>query len=298
MKKLISIFVLLASLTAIAADMKTSSNKLIHGIRGSTGDKTIEIDTNNGASNPKIKITNADKNWHLMTNKVKIGDATASNKTLEWDIGAGSANPNFRWNNSTSKIQLSTDGTTYYDISTSAGASVTISQEVATGHHGLIGTVDCDWSFSNGSPVADPSPDASCTFTADSNSSGFTALAAVLSSGDDLPGVQFVPTASGRWYEVCATVMGYNGTNGQFGVLTLNIDGSTTGYPRLTIYGNGTSEAGRPWMQCAQYLSTGTSAVTAKIQGYTSAGSTFFYNASGLEPVIYWSVKRASIQVQ
>lgn len=121
-KTLAGIFTFALAVTALAADFKTQNNKMVHGIKSSTADKLIEFDTNDGASNPKIKIVNSDKNWHLTTNKLKLGDAAASDKTIEADKGAGASNPKLKFNNSLSKWQFSNDGTAFSNLGAGGGA--------------------------------------------------------------------------------------------------------------------------------------------------------------------------------
>lgn len=96
------------------------------------------------------------------------------------------------------------------------GAEASIVQHVGaeapaiwTGYH----EENCGWSTGSTS-YADPTGDASCTFTV-ANNKGFSSVASATSSGNNIPGIVFTPPRPGR-YRIRASVIGYNSTSTQF----------------------------------------------------------------------------------
>jgi hypothetical protein len=97
------------------------------GIGSSSDDKVIEIDTNDGASNPKIVIDMTDKDFdfsaavNIAGDLLKLGDGTNSDKVIEFDIGASPNNPRFRWSTTNSAIEFSNDGIVFKKIGSGTG---------------------------------------------------------------------------------------------------------------------------------------------------------------------------------
>lgn len=105
---------------AYAADEIVRSDKLKLGRGVSSADKTIEIDTNSGANNPKIEVTPAQNDLRLKSSKVKVGDNTAADQTLTFRQGSGTP-PAIKWNNTTAKLEFTNDGTNFKGIGSGSG---------------------------------------------------------------------------------------------------------------------------------------------------------------------------------
>lgn len=174
----------------------------------------------------------------------------------------------------------------YPSTSDTVLSGIDASAQYASAYHGT----DCGWSFNNAAPFADPAVDATCTFTS-RVARGIGALTSYLSGGDKLPGVVFTPAAVGA-YEVCANYAGYVTAPGEAAFFELDVGGSQIA--TAISYSHGSGGGGKTQPICGIYEATSLSAVTVKLQGYTTAGNTFFYNGGGLEPVIEWNVKLIS----
>ena len=95
MKKLILLSTFLFSTVLWAqAPEKIRRNELQLGIDGSTADKVITIDVGDGASNPKITVTQADKLFSFSTvldtvaETIQLGDGDPTgDQCLEFDTG-------------------------------------------------------------------------------------------------------------------------------------------------------------------------------------------------------------------
>jgi len=111
----------MGGLTAIAAgiDFKTSTDQLIHGVPGSTDDKSMEFDTGDGASNVKLTVDDS-RDASLSSNKLSIGDGASSDKTLEANDGSSPA-PAFKWNSTLSRWEFSNDGTSFRAVGSGSG---------------------------------------------------------------------------------------------------------------------------------------------------------------------------------
>lgn len=276
------------AITACAADFKTQNNKMLHGIRTSTADKLIEVDTNDGASNPKFKIVNSDKNWHATTNKFKFGDAAASDKTLEADKGLGATNPKMRFNNTSGVWQISNDGTAFFDIGTGAvvtntffvsaniaGANPSLGTSAQTAYTGITNS-SLTLTNNTGSVTAQ----IACAGT--TASSGTTCTAA-----DESLGVAFTIASTGT-YKACAsgavTLGGATGSMVTFQIVeTPNTAQtiSTEGNGRIHLQ-NSAANAGQvtlPFEVCGIFVFGSTGQKTLRL----------FYeqNAVGAAPLIY-----------
>lgn len=80
------------------------------------------IEFNKGsATNPKLMFKNSDSSFQLNQNILRFGAGAAADKTVEADQGLGATNPKLKYNNSSSKWQFSNDGSTYSDIGSGGG---------------------------------------------------------------------------------------------------------------------------------------------------------------------------------
>lgn len=145
---------------------------------------------------------------------------------------------------------------------------------------------DCTWARTS-TTVADPTADATCTFTQLTNVN-FGTVTSALSGSDKLPGVVFTPKRAGRYY-LCASFISFGNTAGQWAQNDL-VDGSgniidTSGYT--------TASNGRYGMKlCGIFNATGVSSHTAKIQSGSDTGSVTIGSAAGLTNTraVYWSI--------
>lgn len=141
--------------TAIAANtnpVKIRSNEVTIGVAGSAADKSIVLDINAGAANPKITSVQANSDVQLVTDRVKIGKAAAGNKRIIIDNNAGASNPEIRFNNSTSKLEFANDGSTFKSFGSGSGGDSGINILADSNPDAESGTGS--WSASGGSFTA------------------------------------------------------------------------------------------------------------------------------------------------
>lgn len=91
------------------------------GKQSSVLDKYYEFNTNDGAANPRLSVKNSDKQMRSSTNRLIIGNGSATgNKALEANLGLGS-NPDIRYNVTTSVWEFSHDGITWSELGSGGG---------------------------------------------------------------------------------------------------------------------------------------------------------------------------------
>lgn len=110
-----------ATTVAIAADTVIRSDNMTLGRPGSSTAKSITLDINQGASNPKVQSNVSNQDVQIVTDRVQVGKNAAGNKRIIIDNGAGASNPEIRWNNSTSKIEFANDGSNFKAIGSGGG---------------------------------------------------------------------------------------------------------------------------------------------------------------------------------
>ena len=261
--------------------MKTQRNTLTHGRKTSTSTKIIEFDTNDGASNPKLQVANADKALHMTSNTVKAGDGTAGNKFFTFDIGSGSNNPEFRWNNSTSKIEFSNDGTTYTEIGASTAAT-----RVATAKLTGYSRTYSSTSFSDGTINTNG------TFTVVQNIGSIGTIAQLLDGSlDQLPGITFTPAVVGT-YKIRAAINGY-GAGSNTGYAAQLLDGATQrDYETRQIIHAGGDPSSLDLECIADFASLTGRDFKAQLK-MGGGGPTFIIiDIFGSDPVIFWTVEK------
>lgn len=128
-----------------------------------------------------------------------------------------------------------------------------------TGYHGA----DCAWTTTSTS-YADPSADASCTFTERVNKNFGT----VASTGSKTPGITFTPSRAGTYY-VCANAQALNSGSNSLGLQLA--DGSDNEIS-FNIANPSASTTGSQVI-CGFYTATTTAAQTIKLRMKTSAGT-------------------------
>lgn len=151
---------------------------------------------------------------------------------------------------------------------------------------------DCSWS-STSTSFADPSDDATCTFTASSTNAKNLTLSSV---GSVSPKITWTPDRA-RDYEVCAMVALSNGTVGASTGFSLT-DGSNNALPGgYTDYADTGGNIMSTKLACGKLTASSTSAVIVKARIAVNGGTGKFAAAGtgGLVsvsiPTIQWSVK-------
>lgn len=115
MKNIIFLILTLSLTTAFAAGVEqkwpTDSAKL--GIGSSSATKTLTFDTNDGASNPKLTIPMATKDFNfnkavkIANDLLRVGNgADSGQKVIEFDLGLGVANPKMQYNSVTDAYEF------------------------------------------------------------------------------------------------------------------------------------------------------------------------------------------------
>jgi hypothetical protein len=130
MKNILLIISLLASFSVFAQpEERIQRNKVKIG--KAAADKTLEFEAGDGASNPKLLVDSAtkdfdfSKNVRTRGNTLLVGDGLNVNKFMLFDISTPSfpsGGPGFKWNAATQKVQVSHDGSTFVDVD--AGGAV------------------------------------------------------------------------------------------------------------------------------------------------------------------------------
>jgi microcystin-dependent protein len=144
---------------------------------------------------------------------------------------------------------------------------------------------DCSWARTN-SVFADPTADASCTFTEQTNQN-FGTVTSADSGGSKLPGITFTPQRVGR-YNVCATFPQSTSDAG-VGVGASLTDG-TTAFVQQAWDAQAAGGYQFPVVLCGIYNATDTSAKTLKIQIRAGAGTTTISAPSYLTAAVRWSI--------
>lgn len=151
-----------------------------------------------------------------------------------------------------------------------------------SGYH----STDCDWTIAS-STFADPSVDASCTFTERQNVN-FGTVTSNTSGGASnmLPGIVFTPYRPGQ-FRVCASVVATHQTTGEYIILQL-ADGSNN-----ELFSTQSNAAVGSYVQsiymCANVNATTTAAQTVKIRARRNAAGTVEIG-SGIARTIEWSI--------
>lgn len=168
---------------------------------------------------------------------------------------------------------------TYGTLGGSSGAAG-FTGEVAAARHGD----DCTFTNSDAGGISAFAADATCTFTS-RLAAGIT-LSALLSGADDLPGVNFTPTASGQYYEICARATITTGSATGAVIQLWDGSASLSAQPfNVTLY------AVMPF--CGVYTSVGTSQIGIQLRAQTFTAGTTTISGLGLnESAIEWTVKR------
>jgi hypothetical protein len=142
MKKLILTLLLISS---VAHADKFRTDESTFGKPGSSADKKLILDINQGANNPDIRSNVTDQDVQVRANTVRVGKPTVGNKQLDFNIGSGATNPKIRYNSGSAKIEFSNNGTDYKAIGSGSGGGSGIT---------VLGDVNADFESGSGSWTA------------------------------------------------------------------------------------------------------------------------------------------------
>lgn len=184
----------------------------------------------NGASNVTSALVTATANF----NRQAINFTMPTSGTIAVRISSGSA---------ASSVSID-------DCYLGPANTTAVSNTSWSGYH----STDCAWATASAS-FADPSNDASCTFTERINNNFGT----VTSAGAKIPGIVFTPAATGRYF-VCANFAGSNDTATNYAAFSLT-DGTTEISQASARYPNILSTP-----LCGIYNATSIASKTIKIQ--------------------------------
>lgn len=142
---------LVLSATALAiTPTKIQSDLLQIGRGASSSDKTLEVNSNQGANNVKLVVPVATPlQLNVTTDTLKVGKSTAADKKIILDANAGAANPAIKWDNAAAKLQFANNGVDFksFGSGSGGGGGVNLIQDFNPDFEG--GTTN--WSASGGS---------------------------------------------------------------------------------------------------------------------------------------------------
>lgn len=219
------VLTLLFFVASVAMAAKITENNLKIGQPGSTGDKVIEFDVGDGASNPTIVVDNTDKDFdfnkamNIAGDLLKIGDGTNTTKEVVFDIGAAANNPRFRWNSSFNTLEFTTDGTSFKKIGSGSGGASGVNVIAENNFDFETGAPPTDWTASGGTFTAET---ASPLFGAASGSWNSNALDQTLDS-------VLAPITTGFLGRTCQAAIEYKyetGTAGDYQLIARQFDDS------------------------------------------------------------------------
>lgn len=111
-KRILLFLAVILGITAFGASVTDSFFKI--GKRGSTSDRKIIFDTDQGSSNKQLVQDYSTKNFKFTSEKLSVGDGiSGTDKYFEFDIGDGVNNPKIKYNTTDDVFEFANDGSNY-----------------------------------------------------------------------------------------------------------------------------------------------------------------------------------------
>jgi hypothetical protein len=243
----------------------TSNNAFTISDGTGTAGNSNYVSTNTGNTMAVVGFftytTTANRTWSLW--------ASASSGTINLNNATGSAQTNVL-------VEFVPSQTQYAYKPDSVARSW-------SGNHGS----DCLWTTTSATP-ADPTADASCTFTETSNDNFGT----VSTYGSKLPGVTFTAKSAG-YYEVCTTTAVYTGTVNIY--ISLWLKDESGNILSNAVYRTPASNVIQAQTMCGHFQATAGASKTIKIHMANSDGvTTANLGSSQSVNTVNWTIKNLS----
>lgn len=126
--KILALGLLAVFVMAAGVPEQFATDLLKLGRPSSSDDKVIEINTGDGASNPKITVdmTNKDfdfnKALNIVETQLKLGKGVSEDLLMVFDVGAGASNPVFKWDSTAGALSFANDGVNFKKIGSGGGS--------------------------------------------------------------------------------------------------------------------------------------------------------------------------------
>jgi len=249
-----NIYKILAGLTLFACiayaagvPQKFATDVLQFGISSSADNKEIRFDVGDGATNPKLKTSVADKRLAVSTdlvvegNGVLLGDGTnTTDKLFEVDAGLAGLNPKLKFDFATQAFQFANDGVNFRDIGAGSGAGA-----------GFNVLQDVNPDFEAGDPPKDWVTTGLGSFTAFVSAPLFGEQSAVWNpgAGAETVGSAIVQITPGMVSRSCAVAFDYTFVGGTEG--HINVEVLRTGSVSETLVSSvvPVAETAKPFIQ-------------------------------------------------
>lgn len=194
-------------------------------------------------------------------------------------LGSGSSGNNSFGKLNASAVAASNELVGFFASIPLSGIGVGTTVQIPSGPASWSGyhATDCAW-ISSSATFADPSADASCTFTERTNRNFGT----VTSAGSKLPGIVFTPPSTGRYY-ICALAQASNSTASNYSAYSMT-DGTTEIAQASSRYPNIVSMP-----VCGIYNISSVASKTIKIQFKSIAGGNATIDGASAN-AIEWSI--------
>ena len=231
------------------------------------------------ADSTRIATIQAVGHWWQANPTVVPGAILIEPSVTYVTLGSGSAGNNSFGKLNASAVAASNELVGFFASIPLSGTGVGTTVQIPSGPASWSGyhSTDCSWTSSSAS-FADPSADASCTFTERTNRNFGT----VTSAGSKTPGIVFTPPATGRYY-ICAIAQASNGTASNYSAYSMT-DGTTEITQASSRYPNIISTP-----ICGIYNVSSVASTTIKLQFKSIGGGNAIIDGASAN-AIEWSI--------